>query len=107
MNKVSLTLLFVLLLGPTTVLADATSAEGRNVFEGQIAPILEGMGSHQFSISSKKKRTGLFFNQAIALAYGFNHLEAGRSFRQVAPLDSKSAMADQKSGLRRYWLCLK
>jgi len=93
MNKISLTLLFVFLLGPATALAEPTLAEGRNVFEGQIAPILEGMGSHQFSISSKKKRTGVFFNQAIALAYGFNHLEAGRSFRQVLQLDSKSAIA--------------
>jgi len=88
MNKISFALLCVFLLGPTKALA-----EGKNLFEGQIAPILEGMGAHQFSISSKAKRTDTFFNQAIALAYGFNHLEAGRSFKQVAQLDSKSAMA--------------
>jgi len=93
MNKISFALMFVFLLGPTKALAEPSLTEGKNIFEGQIAPILEGMGTHQFSISSKKKRTDIFFNQAIALAYGFNHLEAGRSFKQVAQLDSKSAMA--------------
>lgn len=69
------------------------SLKGRNLFEGQIAPLLEGMGTHGFEISSKSDMANTFFNQAIALTYGFNHLEAGRSYEQVALLDANSAMA--------------
>lgn len=66
---------------------------GHNVFEGQIAPMLKGMGEHDFEISSKSRMAKIFFNQAIALTYGFNHLEAARSYKQVALLDENSAMA--------------
>ena len=34
-----------------------------------------------------------YFNQGIILAYGFNHEEAFRSFKEVARLDSNCAMA--------------
>ena len=93
MNKILLTLLFVFLLGPVKASAAFTEVEGKISFDGQIAPILEGMGTHHFVISSKQKRTNIFFNQAIALTYGFNHLEAGRSFKQVAQLNPKLAIA--------------
>ena len=67
--------------------------QGENLFEGQHAPLFEGMGIHNFEISSEDELANIYFNQAIALTYGFNHLEAGRSYEQVALLDSKSAMA--------------
>jgi len=72
---------------------DADNQSGKLLFEGQIAPVLEGMGNHQFKISSSDNLANQFFNQAIALTYGFNHLEAGRSYRQVAAIDPNSAMA--------------
>ena len=64
-----------------------------NQFDGQIAPILDGMGEQNFPTTSGNPLVSTFFNQAIALAYGFNHLEAGRSFQQVALLEPNSAMA--------------
>lgn len=65
----------------------------KNLFDGQIAPLLEGMGSHEFDISSDNKLANSFFNQAIALTYGFNHLEAGRSYQQVVSIDANAAIA--------------
>lgn len=64
-----------------------------NIFAGQIAPKLSGMGEHGFYPSTGNKDAHVFFNQAIALTYGFNHLEAHRSFKQVAALDPRSAIA--------------
>jgi len=64
-----------------------------NLFEGQIAPLLEGMGVHNFDTSLDDELAAQYFNQAIALTYGFNHLEAGRSFKQVATIDPSSAIA--------------
>ena len=52
------------------------SPSSKNLFEGQIAPLLEGMGTQGFAISSPMAKAKAFFNQAVALTYGFNHLEA-------------------------------
>ncbi|MFV1884671.1 MAG: hypothetical protein ACMZ7B_09300 [Balneola sp.] len=67
--------------------------QGDNLFEGQHAPLFEGMGVHNFEISSEDELVNIYFNQAIALTYGFNHLEAGRSYEQVALIDSNLALA--------------
>lgn len=67
--------------------------QGDNLFEGQHAPLFEGMGVHNFDISSEDELVNIYFNQAIALTYGFNHLEAGRSYEQVALIDSNVALA--------------
>lgn len=65
----------------------------KKLFEGQIAPLLEGMGNHHFPITTDDTLAQRYFNQGIMLSYGFNHKEAERSFRQVARLDPNSAMA--------------
>ncbi|GJM10735.1 MAG: hypothetical protein DHS20C11_30110 [Lysobacteraceae bacterium] len=73
--------------------AEANAGNQLALFPGQIAPLLEGMGWHDFEISTSVPMAKTFFNQAIALTYGFNHLEAHRSYQQVAALDPNSAMA--------------
>ncbi len=65
----------------------------KNLFEGQIAPLLEGMGDLHFPISTNDTLAQRYFNQGLMLSYGFNHKEAERSFRQVAKLDPGNAMA--------------
>ncbi|QHJ10461.1 hypothetical protein FX988_00675 [Paraglaciecola mesophila] len=65
----------------------------KNLFNGQIAPLLTGMGEHGFYLSRGNQQAQKFFNQAMALTYGFNHLEARRSFKQVAILAPQSALA--------------
>jgi len=93
MNTFKFQLLFVVLMASLNTAVLAETNTGRKAFEGQIAPLLDGMGKHNFTISSKEEMANTFFNQAIALTYGFNHLEAGRSYKQVAQIDPNSAIA--------------
>ena len=60
---------------------------------GQIAPRLQNLGDHKFSVTINSPRAQLFINQAMMLFYGFNHAEATRSFREAARLDPDCAMA--------------
>lgn len=59
----------------------------------QMAPLLTNLGDYAFIVSTTNQRAQLFFNQGINLYYGFNHLEAFRSFKEVARLDPQCAMA--------------
>jgi len=52
-----------------------------------IAPLLEGIGPVDFPLSSSVPAARAYFNQALTFAYGFNHAEAARSFREAARLD--------------------
>jgi len=60
---------------------------------GQLAPRLQNLGDYKFPVSTSSPRAQLFINQGMMLAYGFNHAEAARSFREAARLDPKCAMA--------------
>jgi tetratricopeptide (TPR) repeat protein len=55
-------------------------------------PLYENMGTHQFTITTKNKLVQRYFNQGLALTYGFNHEEAGRAFKQAFALDPTCAM---------------
>jgi tetratricopeptide (TPR) repeat protein len=54
--------------------------------------LLEGLGSHRFTITTTSPQAERFFNQGLALAYAFNHPEAKRSFEEAVRLDSSCAM---------------
>lgn len=56
------------------------------------APLFDNLGDHHFSITSKVKLAQRFFDQGLTLAYGFNHEEAYRSFKEAIRLDPKCAM---------------
>jgi hypothetical protein len=60
---------------------------------GELAPRLQNLGTHTFPVTTKSKRAQTFVNQGVNLAYGFNHAEAGRAFREAARLDPACAMA--------------
>jgi hypothetical protein len=60
---------------------------------GELAPRLQNLGTHTFKVTTKSKQAQLFVNQGLNLAYGFNHAEAGRAFREAARLDPNCAMA--------------
>ncbi len=51
------------------------------------APLLEGIGSVDFPVTTDVDRARAYFNQALTFSYGFNHAEAERSFREAARLD--------------------
>lgn len=59
----------------------------------QMAPLLENLGKYGMKVSAKNERAQQFFNQGLNLYYGFNHLEAYRSFKEAARLDPDCAMA--------------
>jgi tetratricopeptide (TPR) repeat protein len=60
---------------------------------GQLAPRLQNLGPHTFPVTTRSKAAQSFINQGMNLAYGFNHAEAGRAFREAARLDPGCAMA--------------
>ncbi len=58
------------------------------------APLFTGMGDHHHSITTKSAQAQRYFDQGLTLAYGFNHAEAARSFRQAIKLDRNCAMCN-------------
>lgn len=56
------------------------------------AKLLDGMGTHSHPIATKSKEAQQFFDQGLALIYGFNHDEAARLFARAAELDPASPM---------------
>jgi tetratricopeptide (TPR) repeat protein len=56
------------------------------------AELLDGLGTHVHPITTKSDLAQRFFNQGLALIYGFNHDEAARLFARAAELDPHSPM---------------
>jgi tetratricopeptide (TPR) repeat protein len=54
--------------------------------------LLSGLGTHKHPIATRSPEAQKFFDQGLALLYGFNRYEALRSFRRAAELDSKAVM---------------
>jgi len=94
-NRILAAVLLLAMIFVTTGCADsdAEQTEGLRLFSGQMAPLLEGMGDHNFDVSLKDTLAARYFDQAIILNYAFNHKEAERSFRQVAELEPQNPMA--------------
>jgi tetratricopeptide (TPR) repeat protein len=53
----------------------------------------EGMGAVHHKVTTDSSEAQAYFDQGLALCYGFNHDEAGRSFQKAAELDPGMAMA--------------
>lgn len=56
------------------------------------ATLLPGLGSYRFVVTSAHPDVQKWFDQALALTYGFNHDAAERSFLRAAELDPSCAM---------------
>lgn len=56
------------------------------------ATLFEGMGNYSHPITTTSLQAQRYFNQGLTLAYGFNHGEAARSFRQAIAIDADCAM---------------
>lgn len=54
--------------------------------------LYRGMGSWRHPIATKNPEAQNYFDQGLALLYGFNRYEALRSFRKAAELDPSAAM---------------
>lgn len=57
------------------------------------AKLIQGLSNLNHSVTTKNAEAQKFFNQGLALIYGFNHEEARRSFERASQLDPKLAMA--------------
>lgn len=57
------------------------------------APLLKGLGTLNYAITTSSEKAQRYFNQGLALTYGFNHGEAARSFKTAIIFDSTCAMA--------------
>jgi tetratricopeptide (TPR) repeat protein len=55
------------------------------------APLFSHLGTYKRDVTTSNEQARRYFNQGLILTYGFNHEEAGRSFREAARLDPKCA----------------
>jgi tetratricopeptide (TPR) repeat protein len=55
-------------------------------------PLWEGLGSHSYDITTTNPLAQSYFDQGLALAYGFNHWEARRAFLAAQQADPSCAM---------------
>ena len=72
---------------PRALSADPTTATDA------IAPVLDGLGDHEFTITTDDPDVQAFFNQGVRLTYGFNHSEALRAFKEAVRLEPDNPMA--------------
>jgi tetratricopeptide (TPR) repeat protein len=55
-------------------------------------PLFGNLGKHHWKITTASPEAQQYFDQGLRLAYGFNHAEARRAFRQAQRLDPSCAM---------------
>ena len=72
--------------------APAKPSARRTVPEGADAPLFNDLGNHHYPVTTASKLAQRYFDQGLILAWGFNHAEAARSFREAQRLDPKCAM---------------
>ena len=83
--------LLALACGPAAKAPEAARPEAAPA-AGDAPRLLEGLGSHTFPITTGVARAQRYFDQGLALTYGFNHDAAERSFREAARLDPSCAI---------------
>src|SRR6185436_5813249 len=59
---------------------------------GKPIELLDGLGSHTHPIATDSALAQKFFDQGLALIFGFNHDEAARLFARASELEPKSPM---------------
>jgi tetratricopeptide (TPR) repeat protein len=77
------------------LLATSSFAQAQHHHESQPskpAELLEGLGNHNHPIATQSALAQKFFDQGLALIFGFNHDEAARLFARASELDPRSPM---------------
>ena len=72
--------------------SNTTSASPSTAPAATTAGILPGVGAHHHPIATTSPDAQKFFDQGMALVFGFNHEEATRSFQRAAELDPRAPM---------------
>jgi tetratricopeptide (TPR) repeat protein len=62
------------------------------LYEDAAPPLFDNLGRLSWAITTSEPQAQAFFDQGLRLAYGFNHAEARRAFRQAQKLDPACAM---------------
>ena len=70
----------------------APAAAGPTAYDEATPPLFDNLGQHTWPITTQDPEAQAFFDQGLRLAYGFNHAEARRAFRQAQRLDPSCAM---------------
>ena len=65
---------------------------GKDDHSQRTAPLFENLGSYHYRITTNSELAQKYFDQGLILAYGFNHREAFRSFKEATIIDSNCAM---------------
>jgi tetratricopeptide (TPR) repeat protein len=96
-NKTYLAIILILVAALVTLRGHSDETETRNSPSiVDLSPVgatkLDGLGDHSMPVSSRHPEVQQWFDQALALTYGFNHDGAGRSFIRAAELDPECAM---------------
>ncbi|MBK7601180.1 MAG: hypothetical protein IPJ07_22695 [Acidobacteria bacterium] len=86
-----LAVIMLLMCIMATAMAQHQHSDSANS-DGKTALLLPGTGDSQHPVSTRSAEAQKFFNQGLALLYGFNRDEALRSFRRAAELDPQAAM---------------
>lgn len=82
----------LVLLLTVTALTWSCTTDSSGHDDDRIAPLLEGMGDVHHPITTDDSMAQRYFDQGLVLAWGFNHAEAARSFREAARRDPECAM---------------
>src|SRR5262249_30246056 len=61
-------------------------------YEEATPPLFGDLGTTSWKITTSVPQAQAYFDQGLRLAYGFNHAEARRAFRQVQKLDEAAPM---------------
>jgi hypothetical protein len=81
--------------GPGKTEAGAFASRASSAAEAFIEsepPLWDKLGTLTYKITTTNDLVQKYFDQGLRFAYAFNHLEAGRAFRQAQRLDPKCAM---------------
>jgi tetratricopeptide (TPR) repeat protein len=70
----------------------AAPAAGPTAYDEATPPLFDNLGQHTWPITTQKPEAQAYFDQGLRLAYGFNHAEARRAFRQAQRLDPSCAI---------------
>ncbi len=61
-------------------------------YSERTAPLFENLGSYHYPVTTNSDLAQKYFDQGLILAYGFNHREAFRSFKEATIIDTNCAM---------------
>jgi tetratricopeptide (TPR) repeat protein len=59
---------------------------------GETPPLYGNLGNLHWKVATKNRKAQAYFDQGLILAFGFNHAEAQRAFREAQKLDPNCAM---------------